>query len=90
MEKCTFCLQRLLQGEDQAKAEGRQVGGDEVQTACSQVCPTNAIIFGRLDNPDSLVSKLISDGRASVLLEEIGTQPSITYLKGGSSYGRNS
>jgi Fe-S-cluster-containing dehydrogenase component len=90
MEKCTFCLQRLLQAEDKAKAEGRQVGGDEVQTACSQACPTGAIVFGRLDNPDSLVSKLSLDGRGETLLPDLGTLPSITYLKGGPSYGRNS
>ncbi len=89
MEKCTFCLQRLLQAEDKAKSEGRQVGGDEVQTACSQACPTNAIVFGRLDNPDSLVSKLWKDARGVVLLGDLGTLPSITYLQGGRSYGRN-
>ncbi len=89
MEKCTFCLQRLLQAEDTAKAEGREVGGDEVQTACSQACPTGAIVFGRLDSPDSLVSKLTLDGRRVTLLDDLGTEPSITYLSGGISYGRN-
>ena len=89
MEKCTFCLQRLLQAEDKAKAEGRQLADGEVVTACAQACPTNAIVFGRLDYPDSLVSKLAMDGRAVHLLEELGTLPSISYLKGGPSYGRN-
>ena len=90
MEKCTFCLQRILQAEDKAHAENRELADGEVITACAQACPTNAIIFGRIDNPDSLVSKLARDGRAVHLLEELGTLPSITYLKGGSSYGRNS
>jgi len=89
MEKCTFCLQRLLQAEDKASAEGRSLADGEVITACAQACPTGAIVFGRLDDPQSQVSRLKMDGRATVLLEELGTLPSITYLKGGSSYGRN-
>ncbi len=89
MEKCTFCLQRILQAEDRAAAEGRELLDGELVPACAQTCPTNAIIFGRIDNPDSQVSHFAGDGRAVHLLEELGTQPSITYLKGGSSYGRN-
>jgi len=89
MEKCTFCLQRLLLAEDKARSEGRELADGEVVTACAQVCPTSAIVFGRLDDPESLVSHLATDGRAVQLLEELGTQPSITYLKGGQSYGRS-
>ncbi len=89
MEKCTFCLQRLLQAEDKAAAEGRELAEGEVITACAQACPTNAIVFGRIDDPQSQVSHLATDGRAVILLEELGTLPSITYLKGGPSYGRN-
>lgn len=90
MEKCTFCLQRILQAEDRARAENRTLQDGELVPACAQVCPTNAIVFGRIDHPDSQVSHLAQDGRAVHLLEELGTQPSITYLKGGPSYGRNS
>jgi Fe-S-cluster-containing dehydrogenase component len=54
-----------------------------------QACPTNAIVFGRIDNPDSHVSQLARDGRAVKLLEDLYTLPSVTYLKGGPSYGRN-
>ena len=89
MEKCTFCLQRILRMEDTANAESRQLTDGEVATACSQACPTGAIVFGRLDDPESMVSHLSRDGRAVKLLEELGTLPSVTYLKGGSSYGRN-
>lgn len=89
MEKCTFCLQRLLQAEDKAHAERRELADGEVITACAQACPTNAIVFGRIDNPETLVSHLAADGRAVFLLEELGTLPSITYLKGGPSYGRS-
>jgi Fe-S-cluster-containing dehydrogenase component len=89
MEKCTFCLQRLLQAEDKASAENRQLQDGEVIPACAQACPTNAIVFGRIDDPQSRVSQLALDGRAVHLLEDLGTLPSITYLKGGPSYGRN-
>ena len=63
MEKCTFCLQRLLKAEDKASAEGRELADGEVITACAQACPTNAIVFGRLDDPHSLVSHQATDGR---------------------------
>jgi molybdopterin-containing oxidoreductase family iron-sulfur binding subunit len=89
MEKCTFCLQRILQVEDRASAEGRELVDGEVIPACAQACPTSAIVFGRLDDPESQVSHLASDGRGVKLHESLGTQPSITYLMGGVSYGRN-
>jgi molybdopterin-containing oxidoreductase family iron-sulfur binding subunit len=79
----------LLQAEDKASSEGREVMDGEVITACAQACPTNAIVFGRIDDPESRVSQLARDGRAEYLLEDLGTLPSITYLKGGPSYGRN-
>jgi Fe-S-cluster-containing dehydrogenase component len=82
MEKCNFCLQRIKQAEDQAKSENRLLADGEVQTACAQVCPTNAIVFGRLDDPQSRVSTLARDGRAVLLLGELGTLPGVTYLKG--------
>lgn len=89
MEKCTFCIQRIHKGEDQAKSEGREVMDGEVLPACAQACPADAIIFGRLDDPESKVSKLAKDKRSVHLLEELGTQPRVNYLKGGSSNGNN-
>lgn len=83
MEKCTFCIQRIHKATDQAKAEGRDVRDGEVQPACAQACPAEAIVFGRLDDPESKVSKLSKDKRATKLLEDLGTQPRVTYLKGG-------
>jgi len=56
---------------------------DEIQTACAQACPTNAIIFGDLNNPESLVSKTLeieTTSRAFHVLEEINTRPQISYL----------
>lgn len=81
MEKCTFCVQRIVRAEDEAKSEGREVADGEVVPACAQACPANAIVFGRLDEPDSEVSRLAAGGRGVQLLEELGTYPSVTYLK---------
>ncbi len=90
MEKCTFCIQRIHGGEDQAKSEGRDVRDGEVIPACAQACPANAIVFGRLDDPKSKLAQTIVQDRGYNQLEELGTLPKITYLKGGSTHGRNS
>jgi len=58
MEKCTFCVQRIRAGKDKAKMEDRKVLDGDVQTACQQVCPTGAIVFGDTLLPDSKVSQL--------------------------------
>ena len=84
MEKCTFCIQRIRQVEDQAKSESREVRDGEVQPACAQACPADAITFGRIDDPESQVSKLARNSRSFKMLEELGTLPRVTYLKGGS------
>jgi molybdopterin-containing oxidoreductase family iron-sulfur binding subunit len=83
MEKCTFCLQRIHKAEDQAKAEGRPVEDGEFTTACAQACPTNAITFGLLDDPESLVSQLSHHKHGFKQLAELNTRPRITYLKEG-------
>jgi Fe-S-cluster-containing dehydrogenase component len=90
MEKCTFCVQRIRRVEDQAHSENRDVLDGEVQPACAQACPANAITFGRIDDPESQVSKLARNGRNYKALEELGTLPRVTYLKGGSAHGGNS
>ncbi|MGC1374695.1 MAG: 4Fe-4S dicluster domain-containing protein [Anaerolineales bacterium] len=90
MEKCTFCIQRIHRGEDQAKSEGRDVRDGEVVPACAQACPANAIVFGRLDDPKSKLVQAIVQDRGYKQLEELGTLPKVTYLKGGSTHGRNS
>jgi len=93
MEKCTFCIQRIQHAEQKANDEGREVGGDEVVTACAQACPSDAIIFGRLDMPDSQVSKAARSERRSLWMdEELGTAPRVIYLKGmgtSTSVGEN-
>ncbi len=83
MEKCTFCIQRIRQAEDVAKSEGREIRDGEVVPACAQACPADAIVFGRLDDPESRVSRLANSPRGKTLLEELGTLPRVTYLLGG-------
>ena len=86
MEKCSFCVQRIRYAEDKAKAEGRELRDGEFETACQQACPADAISFGRLDDPQSQVSRLFQSGNGVKLLEELGTQPRVLYLKGGTLY----
>ncbi len=81
MEKCTFCIQRIRAGKDTAKDQGRKVRDGEIVTACAQTCPTGAIIFGNLEDPNSEVFRLAHSPRAYRVLEEIGTRPAVYYLK---------
>jgi len=82
MEKCTFCVQRVRQAKDHAKDEGRRrVKDGEVQPACVQTCPTEALVFGDRNDPDSQVSQSMQDPRAYHVLEETNTLPSVIYLK---------
>jgi len=83
MEKCTFCIQRIHKAQDKAKAEGREVVDGEFTTACAQACPANAIVFGRVDDHESLVSQLMKQSHGAKHLEDLGTLPNVTYFKGG-------
>ncbi|MGK7346532.1 MAG: 4Fe-4S dicluster domain-containing protein [Candidatus Nitrospinota bacterium M3_3B_026] len=83
MEKCTFCMQRIRRAKDRAKDEGRKVKDGEATPACAQTCPTNAIAFGDVNDPESRVALLSKSKRRHRLLEEHGTHPSVIYLKGG-------
>jgi molybdopterin-containing oxidoreductase family iron-sulfur binding subunit len=86
MEKCTFCIQRIRRARDAARAQGLELHDGDVAPACAQTCPTDAIVFGDLNDPESAVSKLAHSRRALTLLEDLGTLPSITYLKRGESH----
>jgi molybdopterin-containing oxidoreductase family iron-sulfur binding subunit len=81
MEKCTFCIQRIQRVKRDAKAESRPVVDGEVQPACVQSCPAEAMTFGDLNDPESKVSRLAAGGRATRLLEELGAKPKVFYLQ---------
>jgi molybdopterin-containing oxidoreductase family iron-sulfur binding subunit len=83
MEKCTFCIQRIRRTEIDARAEGREPADGEIQPACVQTCPPGALVFGSLNDPDSRVSQLARNRRSFRLLDELGTDPGVIYLKGG-------
>ncbi len=82
MEKCTFCVQRINRAKLDAKDEGRLVADGEIQTACMQSCPTQAIVFGNLKDPSSRVSRKAKNHRGYLMLDELNTRPAVTYLKG--------
>jgi molybdopterin-containing oxidoreductase family iron-sulfur binding subunit len=80
MEKCTYCVQRINQARIQSKNEGRTLHDGEILTACQQVCPSQAIVFGNINDPESRVAKLRADARNYGLLEDLQTRPRTTYL----------
>jgi molybdopterin-containing oxidoreductase family iron-sulfur binding subunit len=80
MEKCTYCVQRIAEARIGADKEGRPIRDGEVVTACQQACPSQAITFGNVADPDSGVSRAKADGRNYTLLEEANTRPRTTYL----------
>ena len=80
MEKCTFCVQRITDGKRRAAAEDRPLQQADITPACAQSCPSNAIVFGNLHAPDSLVARLSRSPRGEKLLDDLGTKPKVTYL----------
>lgn len=80
MEKCSMCQQRLQAGKLAAKKEGKPLKDGSIKTACQQACPTHAIVFGDLNDAESMVSKTREDERNYFLLEEIGIKPTVSYL----------
>ena len=83
MEKCSFCVQRIQLAKLEAKKQKRRPKDGEVVTACAQSCPTQAIVFGDLLDPESQVHKITRrehGERGFYVLDSINTQPNITYL----------
>jgi len=79
MEKCTFCVQRIQSAKLTAKIESRKVEDTDFATACSDACPTNAIIVGDWNNETSIVRKSTKENRAYQALEEVGIKPNMWY-----------
>jgi MoCo/4Fe-4S cofactor protein with predicted Tat translocation signal len=80
MEKCTYCLQRINEAKINAKNKDRFLEDGEIVTACQQACPTNAIVFGNINDPESQVVKEKSKERNYALLAELNIQPRTSYL----------
>jgi Fe-S-cluster-containing hydrogenase components 1 len=79
MEKCTFCIQRIIEAKQEAIQEGRQLKGNDVKTACQQACPAEAITFGDMNDPESEVSKEREHPLGYYVLESLDTVPNVTY-----------
>jgi molybdopterin-containing oxidoreductase family iron-sulfur binding subunit len=80
VEKCSFCVQRIQEKKSAARVEGRKLEDGEIQPACVQSCPADALVFGDLNDPSSKISKLFKNERNYHLLEELHTLPSVGYL----------
>jgi Fe-S-cluster-containing dehydrogenase component len=80
MEKCTYCVQRINAARIEAEEEDRRIRDGDVVTACQQVCPTQAIVFGDMNDPASRVKRLKDAPLDFALLAELNTRPRTTYL----------
>lgn len=80
MEKCSFCIQRIQEGKARAKKEDRKLQDGDIQTACQQSCPAQAIVFGDLNDPNSRVSKAFHAKNSYALLDDmLNTKPAVKY-----------
>lgn len=80
MEKCTYCVQRINAGRIEAEKQNRVIRDGEIVTACQASCPTEAIIFGNANDPNSRVAKLKAESRNYSILADLNTRPRTTYL----------
>jgi molybdopterin-containing oxidoreductase family iron-sulfur binding subunit len=80
MEKCTYCTQRINAARIDAKLQGRDIADGDIRTACEQACPSQAITFGNIRDPDSRVSQMKKQDRDYVMIGELNNKPRTSYL----------
>jgi molybdopterin-containing oxidoreductase family iron-sulfur binding subunit len=80
MEKCTYCVQRITVAKIESEKANRQVADGEIKTACQQTCPSDAIVFGNLNDPNSRVARRQAEERNYSILADLNTRPRTTYL----------
>jgi molybdopterin-containing oxidoreductase family iron-sulfur binding subunit len=80
MEKCSMCVQRIQDAKSESKRTGRPIQDGDIQPACAQSCPANAIVFGDMNDPDSRLAHQKHDPRHFVVLEELDVKPVVGYL----------
>ena len=83
VEKCTFCHHRLMAARERARAAGRDLAPEDYVPACVETCPSEAMVFGDLDDPHSEVAAMADSPRAFRWMEELGTRPKVIYLREG-------
>jgi MoCo/4Fe-4S cofactor protein with predicted Tat translocation signal len=82
MEKCSYCVQRIEAVKIEADKENREIRDGEIKTACQQACPTDAIVFGNINDRNSQVAKIKTNDRTYGVLADINTRPRTTYVAG--------
>jgi molybdopterin-containing oxidoreductase family iron-sulfur binding subunit len=85
MEKCSFCVQRIRRGVREAARDGRELQDGDIETACTEACPTNALVFGDIREENNATNpsrafRMISDKRAYTHLDNLNTEPNVFYL----------
>ena len=80
MEKCTFCVQRIMDGRSEAIKEGKEWNGQNMKTACQSACPAEAIVFGNVNDKNSEIYKYREHDLAYHVLEDLYVKPNVTYL----------
>jgi molybdopterin-containing oxidoreductase family iron-sulfur binding subunit len=80
MEKCSYCVQRIRHAEINAQVENRPIVDNEILTACQAACPAQAIVFGDMNDPKSVVKQWKDAPQHYALLAELNTEPRTTYL----------